>query len=899
MNCKSLLLSLGLVLLGSASPAWAQDLLGPLSGAIDRQLVQGWQAGEEGGWFVLRNDSVEGSEQTLTLNAGQPPEDGREITVSVTLKSQIAEAAIGLLARSASNDDVCLMEITAEAKGNLFCVIGGEFKSIASVANAARMDGSDTITMVEVPGAARFFVNDTQIGDVTYTSALGGEIGIMAYERGTFGLADFQISPPPGAAASSGSGLPPKGGSGTGTGLPPKGGSGGGSTAGTPAPSGGSTSGQSGGTSSGGDNRMVSIMGPLGDTIANADAKDGWELFFEDNWLVLVNSAKASSELAYKVPVGPLNSGQRVTSLNVGILPPQGQNAADFGKSAAGILIESSDGSSSCIGEITAARDALVLCFGPDGKGSEIGRLNGAAQGDGKDVLEFVERPGSGEFRLNGQVIGQVEGHPALGADIGILAYERGEFYVGGFTISTSADTASAGSTPASGNTSSVGGGVPMFGNDEARLIGVYLGLTNSIFMHEFGHALIGELQIPSTGPEEDSVDIFSALKVVEPTMYPTEDESINAIGREVATYSALQWYYSGMVAQQQGAGETPWQDEHTPDLKRFRNVFCVMYGGNPGIFTNLAEQIGFDDRTLGRCEGEFNKQNRAWRTILAPHTRVDAWFPEGQLPADAPGSNVEVTFEPTNSEIGNFLTTAFGDGLRGFADNLSKTYALPRPIQVTYKDCGELNAWYDPREGSITMCYDLIEHLAVMISDIEMGGDQGAASAPPANTKTADVTNTRTAPSGNTSADELADLGIPATNVLFPAPYNGPTPASHTKAVVLTTEDLAAALNEGSQVLLVDTSGLAETIPGALSVVDAGKDGSLTDGFQSAVDAWLKEQTASDTKMPVVFFGKGLQDRSAYNGALRAGALGWNAFWYRGGVSAWQSNGLPLAPVD
>lgn len=892
MNCKSLVLALGLLALGSATQILAQDMLGPLAGTAKRQLVEGWQAGEEGGWFVLSNDSIEGSEQTLAINAGSPPEDGREITVSVTLKSQVPEAAIGLLARSAINNDICLMEITAAGKSNLFCVIEGDLKSIASVPDAARMDGSDTITMVEVPGAARFFVNDTQIGDVTYASALGAEIGIMAYERGTFGVADFQISgdsePSTASPNSSGSGLPPKGG-------PSSGGSQ--SGGGTPA-SGGDT----GGSSGGGDNKMANIMGPLADVISSSDDKEGWELFFEDSWLVLVNSTKASSELVYKLPVGPLNSGERVTSLDVGILPPQGQNADEFAKSAVGILIEASDGSSSCLGEITAARDALVLCFGADGKGREIGRLAGAAQGGGKDVLQFVERPGYGEFRLNGQVIGQVQDEPSLGGDIGVLAYERGEFYVGGFTISTNADTASGGPST-SGGTPAPGGGVPMFGHDQARLIGVYLGLTNSIFMHEFGHALIGELQLPSTGPEEDSVDIFSALKVVEPTMYPTEDEGINAIGREVATYSALQWYYSGMLAQQQGGGETPWQDEHTPDLKRFRNVFCVMYGGNPTIFTGLAEQIKFDERTLGRCEEEFNKQNRAWRTILAPHTRVDTWFPEGQLPADAPGAKVEVVFEPSKSEIGTFLTTTFGDGLRGFADNLTKTYALPRPIKVTYRDCGELNAWYDPREGTITMCYDLIEHLALMISDIEMGtgSDTGSAPQTQTTTKTAgNLTNTSTASvGGSTAADELADLGVPATSVLFPAPYNGPTPASSTKAQILTTEDLAAALNEGTQMLLVDTSGMAETIPGALSVVDAGKDGSLTDSFQSAVDDWLKQETANDTKMPVVFFGKGLQDRSSYNGALRAGALGWNAFWYRGGIAAWQSNGLPLAAIE
>lgn len=888
---NKLLLLPAVLLLGSATQVWAQDVLGPLSGAENSQLISGWQGSYEDGWFVLRNAATAESEQTLVLNAGQPPEDGRETVVTVSLNSSVPQAAVGLMARSATTNDVCLMEITAEAKANLFCVIDGNHQSIASVDGAARMDGSDVIAMVEIPGMARFFVNDTQIGDVTYATALGGEIGVMAYERGTFGIADFQITDLPTTSTTaqpSGSGLPPKGGKGDK----------GGSATGTAAPAQAET---------GGDDRMASIMGPLADAIANADKKEGWDLFFEDNWLVLVNAEQESSELFFSVPVGPLDSGERVTSLEVGILPPQGQKAADFPYSAVGILIESSDRQTSCLGEITGAGDGLVLCFGEDGKSREVGRLAGAAKGNGQDLLQFVEQPGAGAFLLNGQVIGEIQNDPVLGGDIGVLAYERGEFYVGGFSISSngaaaSTSTPSLGASSPSSGTAAADGGVPMFGNDSARLIGVYLGLTNSIFMHEFGHALIGELQIPSTGPEEDAVDIFSALRVVEPTMYPSNDESVNAIGREVATYSALQWYYSGMAAEQQGQ-ETPWQDEHTPDLKRFRNVFCVMYGGNPGIFTGLAEQIGFDDRTLSRCDEEFNKQNRAWRTILAPHTRVGEWHPEGHLPTDAPGASINVTFEPSQLAIGQFISATFGEGLEGFADDLTKSYALPRPISVTYRDCGELNAWYDPSEGSITMCYDLIENLALMISDIEMGpGDGATATQPsgvPAGTTNVASADTGTTFTGSGGIDEAVDLGIPATSVLFPAPYKGPTPTGHTKAYLLNTQDLSAALNEGTPMLLIDTSGQAQTIPGAMSVVDAGKDGSLTDNFQSAVDSWLKQEASGDTKMPIVFFGQGLQDRSAYNGALRAGALGWNAYWYRGGVEAWQSNGLPLAPAE
>ncbi|MET3927922.1 DUF4344 domain-containing metallopeptidase [Devosia sp. 2618] len=908
MNVARFVFSLALVALAPVSQAFAQEELGPLAGAPDQQLLKGWFGGAQDGWYVLRNDTLEGSEQTLMLDAGAAPPAGRAVSVNVSLKSSVSEAAIGILARSASNDDLCLMEITADAAANLFCIIGGEHKAIAKVAKAARMDGSDVIEMIEVPGSARFLLNGATIGDVTYASALGGELGIMAYERGTFGLADFEIVDL--GPAAGGSGLPPKGGAGLpqaeGTGLPPKGGTG--STA--PAETASEASGSNTGS------RMADIMGPLADAIMAADDKEGWQLAFEGNWLVFINDETPSSENFFTVPSGPLNSGQRITSLEVGILPPQGKKASDFAKSAAGILIESNDRAASCLGEITAGGDGLVLCFGADGKSTEMGRLAGAALGGGDDVLEFVERPGTGEFRLNGKRLAEIPNHPALGGHIGVLAYERGEFYFGGFTISSGAPSAQgSNSGSSSDNTASDGSGpLPMFGHEETRLIGVYLGLANGIFMHEFGHALIGELDVPSTGPEEDAVDIFSALRVVEPTMYPTDDATLNAIGREVAIYSALPWYYGGLISEKTGM-QTPWQDEHTGDLKRFRNVFCVIYGGNPGLYGHVAEQVGLDERTLDRCEGEFTRQNRAWRTILAPHTRVGEWHPEGLLPADAPGARIQTIFEPSKSRVGQFIAEAFSEGLTGFGDELAKTYALPRDLKVIYKDCGELNAWYSPREGVITMCYDLIEDLAVMISDVEMGTEGGMdvsatttspaqSSAPTGTTATASKGSGKSvgvAATGNASnpIDELAELGVPTTSVLFPAPYRGATPAGHSRAKLVTTGDLAALIGGGKPLLLIDTRGQDEIIPGAYSVVDAGKDGSLTDSFQSVVNSWLEGEASNDKSLPVIFYGEGLQDRSSYNAALRAGALGWNAQWYRGGTEAWRSNGLPLVEQE
>ena len=169
-------------------------------------------------------------------------------------------------------------------------------------------------------------------------------------------------------------------------------------------------------------------------------------------------------------------------------------------------------------------------------------------------------------------------------------------------------------------------GPYPRFGGDNMRIVSVYVGIMRSIFLHEFGHALIGELELPSTGAEEDAVDIYAALKIVEPTMYPSDNQEVNTMVKEGAIYAALQWYYSGKLAENRGASSgSAWQDEHTGDLKRFRNMLCIMYGGNPGVFESVTKSVGLEDRTKARCADEFNKQNRAgtrsWR-------RIPAWAP-------------------------------------------------------------------------------------------------------------------------------------------------------------------------------------------------------------------------------------------------------------------------------
>ena len=44
-------------------------------------------------------------------------------------------------------------------------------------------------------------------------------------------------------------------------------------------------------------------------------------------------------------------------------------------------------------------------------------------------------------------------------------------------------------------------------------------------------------------------------------------------------------------------------------------------------------------------------------------------------------------------------------------ASQLNAALSLPEDITLRTKDCKEINAYYDPNDSSVTMCYELMEH--------------------------------------------------------------------------------------------------------------------------------------------------------------------------------------------
>lgn len=146
-------------------------------------------------------------------------------------------------------------------------------------------------------------------------------------------------------------------------------------------------------------------------------------------------------------------------------------------------------------------------------------------------------------------------------------------------------------------------------------------------------------------------------------------------------------------------------------------------------------------------------------------------------------------------------------------------------------------------------------------------------------------------------AAFEMRDFGVPPTNQLRQGDLHGPTPTSLPGAQVVTTMQLAQAMQAGTQMVLIDVLGGDYTLPGAFKAPALASPGNFGDAIQQQAAQWLRQITQGNPTVPIVVYCSDPQCWLSYNGALRTVAAGHtNVYWYRGGVQAWQMAGLPLS---
>lgn len=142
--------------------------------------------------------------------------------------------------------------------------------------------------------------------------------------------------------------------------------------------------------------------------------------------------------------------------------------------------------------------------------------------------------------------------------------------------------------------------------NTEAEAVQFSVGAILFTLMHELGHALIGEMDIPVVGREEDAADEFATMILLD----------AGEMGHQVLS-STADWF--NVLARNQK--ELAFWDEHSLDQQRLYNVLLLMYGESPQVYGTYVSLLVPKNR-MAKALHEYKVKSHRWQKLLNPYVR-------------------------------------------------------------------------------------------------------------------------------------------------------------------------------------------------------------------------------------------------------------------------------------
>lgn len=234
---------------------------------------------------------------------------------------------------------------------------------------------------------------------------------------------------------------------------------------------------------------------------------------------------------------------------------------------------------------------------------------------------------------------------------------------------------------------------------DQATDLDIALSNIILIMHHEIGHALIDQFALPVIGQEEDAVDAFATLMVLD-----TYDEP-----GPILLDSAAMWFAFDRIFKADG-GEHAYYDEHDLDIQRAYRILCIAHGYDPDSYAEEARKRAIPDERLETCEYDAALALDSWDALLEDALRD----------SDRPQGMVSVELVPSREYDDLRLELEDSGVLADIAEWIDKQYDWPIPVTVEAAECGEVNAFYDPEEVKIKMCYEMMDELLVVAETLD-----------------------------------------------------------------------------------------------------------------------------------------------------------------------------------
>ncbi|MEM8642161.1 MAG: DUF4344 domain-containing metallopeptidase [Cyanobacteria bacterium P01_G01_bin.54] len=127
-------------------------------------------------------------------------------------------------------------------------------------------------------------------------------------------------------------------------------------------------------------------------------------------------------------------------------------------------------------------------------------------------------------------------------------------------------------------------------------------------FFHELGHALVHQYELPITGREEDAVDDFATIML------------IDAYEDEAGVLSGLWQFELEAIEEQEYLEDLPYWGEHSLSSQRFYNMACLIYGSDPEGYEFLVAEDYLPGDRAENCPDEYEQKSNAWWSLIEPY---------------------------------------------------------------------------------------------------------------------------------------------------------------------------------------------------------------------------------------------------------------------------------------
>jgi Putative metallopeptidase len=212
--------------------------------------------------------------------------------------------------------------------------------------------------------------------------------------------------------------------------------------------------------------------------------------------------------------------------------------------------------------------------------------------------------------------------------------------------------------------------------------------------LHEAGHAVVSELELPVLGREEDAADSFAATRLI---------IAGSAFPDRVLTEAAKGWFMTNRRDKKEGDPVPPY-DAHGLDLVRAYQIVCFMVGSNEDKFKHLADETKLPKDRQDTCALDYSKAAKSWGLALKPHLRTP----------DQPKTKIDVVYGEGAGNLKGFAEAARSIMLLEFvAEHLADGYVWQAPFTLEMQSCGYINAAWVPSTRKLTFCYELAEDFA------------------------------------------------------------------------------------------------------------------------------------------------------------------------------------------